>query len=95
MARSTAASSARSPTPRWESRIGADWPRESRSRASISESISSGRCGATRSARTAKAIHSGRTITYYVCDVVRADGKLVAHATSTIMTLTGEAAKGR
>ena len=44
---------------------------------------------------TAKAIHGGRTITYYVCDIVRADGKLVAHATSTLMTLAGEAARGR
>jgi uncharacterized protein (TIGR00369 family) len=44
---------------------------------------------------TAKAIHIGRTLTYYACDIVRADGKLVAHATSTIMTLSGEAAKGR
>jgi uncharacterized protein (TIGR00369 family) len=44
---------------------------------------------------TAKAIHSGRTLTYYACDIVRADGKLVAHATSTIMTLSGDAAKGR
>ena len=44
---------------------------------------------------TAKAVHSGRTITYYDCDIVRADGKLVAHATSSIMTLVGDAAKGR
>lgn len=44
---------------------------------------------------TAKAIHSGRTVNYYGCDIVRADGKLVAHATSTIMTLRGQAANGR
>jgi uncharacterized protein (TIGR00369 family) len=44
---------------------------------------------------TAKAINRGRMITYYGCDIVRADGKLVAHATSTIMTLAGELAKGR
>ena len=44
---------------------------------------------------TAKAIHSGRTVTYYGCDIVRADGKIVAHATSTIMTLRGQAANGR
>jgi uncharacterized protein (TIGR00369 family) len=44
---------------------------------------------------TARALHRGRTVTYYVCDVTRADGKLVAHATSTIMTLRGDAARGR
>ncbi len=44
---------------------------------------------------TARAIHGGRSVTYYGCDIVRADGKLVAHATSTIMTLRGEAAVGR
>jgi uncharacterized protein (TIGR00369 family) len=44
---------------------------------------------------TARAIHAGRTVTYYGCDIVRADGKLVAQATSTVMTLRGEAAAGR
>jgi uncharacterized protein (TIGR00369 family) len=43
----------------------------------------------------AQAINNGRTIAYYGCDIVRADGKLVAHATSTIMTLQGESARGR
>lgn len=43
----------------------------------------------------ATAIHSGRTVTYYGCEIVRADGKLVAHATSTFMTLRGDLAKGR
>jgi uncharacterized protein (TIGR00369 family) len=44
---------------------------------------------------TAKGINCGRTISYYGCDIVRADGKLVAQATSTIMTLRGESAQGR
>ena len=44
---------------------------------------------------TATAINGGRTVSYYVCDIVRADGKLVAHATSSIMTLRGTAAQGR
>lgn len=43
----------------------------------------------------AKAINAGRTVTYYACDITRGDGKLVAHATSTIMTLRGESAQGR
>ena len=44
---------------------------------------------------TARVINGGRTVSYYACDIVRADGKLVAHATSSIMTLRGEAAQGR
>ena len=43
----------------------------------------------------ARPIHRGRTISRYVCDITRADGKLVAQVTSTIMTLRGEAAQGR
>jgi len=43
----------------------------------------------------AKPIHRGRTISRYVCDIARADGKLVAQVMSTIMTLRGEAAHGR
>jgi uncharacterized protein (TIGR00369 family) len=43
----------------------------------------------------AKPIHRGRTVSHYVCDITRADGKLVAQVTSTIMTLRGEAAQGR
>jgi uncharacterized protein (TIGR00369 family) len=42
----------------------------------------------------AKPIHRGRTVSRYVCDITRADGKLVAQVTSTIMTLRGEAAQG-
>jgi len=43
----------------------------------------------------AKPIHRGRTVSRYVCDITRADGKLVAQVTSTMMTLRGEAAQGR
>jgi uncharacterized protein (TIGR00369 family) len=43
----------------------------------------------------ARPIHRGRTISRYVCDITRADGKLVAQVTSTILTLRGEAAQGR
>ena len=42
----------------------------------------------------AKPVHRGRTISRYVCDISRADGKLVAQVTSTIMTLRDEAAHG-
>jgi uncharacterized protein (TIGR00369 family) len=43
----------------------------------------------------ARPIHKGRTMSRYVCDITRADGKLVAQVTSTILTLRGEAAQGR
>ena len=43
----------------------------------------------------AKPIHRGRTVSRYVCDITRADGKLVAQVMSTILTLRGEAAQGR
>ena len=43
----------------------------------------------------AKPIHRGRTISRYVCDITRMDGKLVAQVTSTVMTLRGESAQGR
>ena len=43
----------------------------------------------------AKPIHRGRTISHYVCDITRADGKLVAQVMSTVMTLRGDAAQGR
>jgi uncharacterized protein (TIGR00369 family) len=43
----------------------------------------------------AKPVHRGRTVSRYVCDIIRADGKLVAQVMSTIMTLRGEAARGR
>jgi uncharacterized protein (TIGR00369 family) len=43
----------------------------------------------------AKPVHRGRTISRYVCDITRGDGKLVAQVASTMMTLRGEAAHGR
>jgi uncharacterized protein (TIGR00369 family) len=43
----------------------------------------------------ARPVHRGRTVSRYVCDMTRADGKLVAQITSTILTLRGEAAQGR
>ena len=43
----------------------------------------------------ARPVHRGRTVSRYVCDITRADGKLVAQVTSTMMTLRGEAAEGR
>lgn len=44
---------------------------------------------------TAKQIQHGKTITHYECEVVRDDGKVAALVTSTVITLRGEAAKGR
>ena len=44
---------------------------------------------------TAKALQLGKTISYYTCDITRADGKLVAVVTSTVMTLRGEKSVGR
>jgi len=44
---------------------------------------------------TARLLNGGRTVSYYGCDITREDGKLVAHATSTVMTLRGEKASGR
>jgi uncharacterized protein (TIGR00369 family) len=43
----------------------------------------------------ARPVHRGRTVSRYVCDIQRADGKLVAQVMSTVMTLRGEAAQGR
>lgn len=43
----------------------------------------------------AKPVHRGRTISRYVCDITRAEGKLVAQVMSTILTFRGEAAQGR
>lgn len=43
----------------------------------------------------ARVVKRGRTIGLVACDVRDAKGELVAHATSTLMTLRGEQAKGR
>lgn len=42
-----------------------------------------------------KMVKGGRTIGLAECRVTTADGQLVAHATSTCMTLRGDDAKGR
>lgn len=42
-----------------------------------------------------RVVHGGRTIGLTECDVTDADGRLVARATSTCMTLRGDAARGR
>jgi uncharacterized protein (TIGR00369 family) len=44
---------------------------------------------------TARPVHSGKTVSRYVCDITKPDGKLVAQVTSTVLTLRGDAAKGR
>ena len=44
---------------------------------------------------TAQARHLGRTVSYYECTIVNSQGKTVAIVTSSVMTLRGDAAKGR
>ncbi len=44
---------------------------------------------------TARLVNGGRSVSYYECAITREDGKLVAHATSTVMTLRGDQAAGR
>lgn len=44
---------------------------------------------------TASQIQHGRTISHYQCEITRDDGKVVALAMSTVMTLRGNAASGR
>lgn len=44
---------------------------------------------------TARQVQNGRTLTHYHCEITREDGKMVALATSTVMTLRGAAATGR
>lgn len=43
----------------------------------------------------AKAVQLGKTVSYYNCDILREDGKLIATVTSSVMTLRGEKAQGR
>ena len=42
-----------------------------------------------------RVVHRGRTVGMTECDVVDADGRLIARASSTCMTLRGEMAAGR
>ena len=44
---------------------------------------------------TAKQIQHGKTVTHYQCEITRDDGKAVALAMSTVITLRGNAAHGR
>lgn len=44
---------------------------------------------------SARPIHSGKTITHYLCEVVRDDGKVAATVMSTVMSLSGDKASGR
>lgn len=43
----------------------------------------------------ARPVQHGKTITHYQCEIVREDGKLVALAAGTFMTLRGLVAAGR
>ncbi|RBQ11477.1 PaaI family thioesterase [Pedobacter miscanthi] len=40
-------------------------------------------------------LQNGKSISHYICEITRGDGKMAAIATSTIMTLAGEKAIGR
>jgi uncharacterized protein (TIGR00369 family) len=42
-----------------------------------------------------RVVHRGRSVGLTECDVVDADGRLIARASSTCMTLRGDAAAGR
>jgi uncharacterized protein (TIGR00369 family) len=50
---------------------------------------------ATKLRAEARVVKRGRTVGLVQCDVRDAKGDIVAHATSTLMTLRGEQAKGR
>ncbi|HEY0721005.1 MAG TPA: PaaI family thioesterase [Gammaproteobacteria bacterium] len=43
----------------------------------------------------ARPVQHGKTLSHYVCEIVRDDGKVAAQASSTIMTLRGDKAVGR
>ncbi|WP_284155311.1 PaaI family thioesterase [Sulfuricystis multivorans] len=43
----------------------------------------------------ASPVRRGRTVSHYQCEIIREDGKQVALAAGTIMTLRGPAAHGR
>jgi uncharacterized protein (TIGR00369 family) len=43
----------------------------------------------------ARAVHCGRTISHYLCEIEREDGKVMASVTSAIVSLRGERAQGR
>lgn len=41
------------------------------------------------------AVHKGRTVSHYQCDILREDDRIVATITSAVMTLRGDKAQGR
>ena len=41
------------------------------------------------------AVHKGRTVSHYQCDILREDDRIVASITSAVMTLRGDKAQGR
>jgi uncharacterized protein (TIGR00369 family) len=43
----------------------------------------------------ARVVHGGRTISHYLCDITREDGKVIASVSSAVMTLRGDRAQGR
>ena len=43
----------------------------------------------------ARAVHRARTVSRYICDITRPDGKLIPQVMTTVMTLRGESAQGR
>jgi uncharacterized protein (TIGR00369 family) len=43
----------------------------------------------------AKPVKTGKTLSFYHCDILKEDGSLVATVSSTVMTLRGEQSKGR
>lgn len=43
----------------------------------------------------AKPVQSGNTVSHYMCEVIRDDGKVAAIAISSVMTLRGKQASGR
>lgn len=43
----------------------------------------------------ARCVHRGRSISHYLCEIQREDGKLVTRVNSTVMTLRGSQAEGR
>lgn len=49
----------------------------------------------SRLTASARQIQHGRTITHYQCEIVREDGRMVALAAGTVMTLRGGAATSR
>ncbi|MBA4381409.1 MAG: thioesterase [Sideroxydans sp.] len=43
----------------------------------------------------AKPVQSGNTVSHYMCEIIRDDGKVAAIAISSVMTLRGKQASGR